>query len=213
MDDIQPLVKQFVTTAFALDVSSQNQEQIFEMLRPLLSGPPAVQDHFKHSLRVGLLAAKIADFCHHHGRSLFIAGTLHDVGKCQIPYEVLGKTTNWTSADTDVMQQHVIAGYNLIRDHFDFSAEIMLWHHRFQRNAYPTSVPSHLHEYTARTIVLIHEYGRLLALADSYDAFHRPNGKYAGVIDGKRIKELMLEHNLDRTLLIERLYHVGIFIA
>ena len=211
MDDTRSLIRQFATGAYALDVSSLHQEQIIDLLRPLLDGSPAVQEHFKHSIRVGLLAAKIANFCHHHGRTLFIAGTLHDVGKCEIPIEVLEKTVNWTVGDAAVMEHHVIAGYNKLRGHFDFSAEIILWHHKFQHNEYPETLPPHLHQYSAATVVLIAEYGRLLALADSYDALHRPNDKFDGVMSGDRIKALMLEHNPDRTILIERLYQAGIF--
>lgn len=211
--DSTELEQLFVTTAQALGVSSDNQRQILKLLTPLKNGPPAVRAHFDHSLRVGILAAKIADFTHHEARPLFMAGTLHDVGKFEIPLAVLGKVTDWTVLDAAVMRHHVIAGYNLIRSHFDFSAEIMLWHHKFQLNEYPETLPPHLHQYSTATVVLITEYGRLLALADSYDALHRPNEKFVGDMGGDRIKALMLEHKRDRTILIERLYQAGILIT
>ena len=211
--DSTELEQLFVTTAEALDVSPDNQEQMLKLLAPLKNGPPAIRAHFDHSLRVGILVAKIADFAHHKARPLFMAGTLHDVGKCEVSPAVLSKITDWTVQDATVMQNHVLAGYNKMRGRFDFSAEIMLWHHKFQRNEYPKTLPPHLHQYSAATVVLIAEYGRLLALADSYDALHRPNDKFEGAMTGDRIKALMLEHNPDRTILIQRLYQAGILIT
>jgi hypothetical protein len=207
------LEQEFSSAAERYGVPLALRHKILELLKPLRNGPPSVQEHFNHSLRVGMLAARIADFTHHETRPLFIAGTLHDVGKCQIPIEVLGKTANWTEADALVMHEHVMAGFDLLRGTFDFSAEIMLWHHQFQTNAYPEKLPPQLHKYSNATKVLILEYGRLLALADQYDALNRPNDRFDEFMDGARKKSLMFGHNPDRVLLIERLYQAGIFTA
>lgn len=205
------LEQEFSSAAERYSVPLALTPKILELLAPLRNGPPAVREHYYHSLRVSLLAAQIADFTHHSARPLFIAGALHDIGKWQIPIEVLGKTTHWTAADDLVMSEHVMAGYYLIRGTFDFSAEIMLWHHQFQTNAYPETLPPHLHKYSNATKVLILEYGRLLALADQYDALHRPNDRFDEFMDGDRIRSLMYAHNPDRALLIERLYQAKIF--
>jgi hypothetical protein len=108
---------------------------------------------------------------------------------------------------------HVMDGYRLIRGQFDFSAEVILWHHRFQHNGYPADMPALLHEYSQGTRVMIQFYGRLLALADGFDAFHRVNEKYTPVDGpvGEWIREKMLEHNPDQRVLVQELYDASVF--
>lgn len=167
---------------------------------------------YAHSLRVGLLARKIARFMHLDEKALFFAGIFHDIGKSLVPLSTLHRTAGWTPEDAKIMEAHVTDSYRLLRDKFDFSAEIILWHHRFQKNAYPVELPASLHGYSEGTRVLIQEYGRVLAIADVYDAFHRKNNKFeeGESISSEQIREKMFEFNPDRKELIEELYNVGI---
>ena len=167
---------------------------------------------YAHVLRVGLLARKIARFMHLDEKALFFAGIFHDLGKSQVPLSTLHKTAGWSPEDAKIMESHVIDSYRLLRDKFDFSAEIILWHHRFQKNAYPTELPPSLHRYSEGTKVLIQEYGRVLAIADVYDALHRKNNKFeeGESLTGEQIRQKMFEFNSDRKELIEELYNVGI---
>lgn len=165
-----------------------------------------------HSLRVGILARRIARFMHLDEKALFFAGIFHDLGKSQTSLSTLHKSNGWTPEDSQIMESHVTDSYRLLRDKFDFSAEIVLWHHKFQRNAYPAKLPSSLHEYSEGTRVLIQEYGRVLAIADVYDALHRKNNKFekGDSLTDEQIKEKMLEFNSDRKELVAELYNVGI---
>src|SRR3989344_5597210 len=167
---------------------------------------------YGHSLRVGLLARKIARFMHLDEKALFFAGIFHDLGKSQVPLSTLHKTAGWSPEDAKIMESHVIDSYRLLRDKFDFSAGIILWHHRFQKNAYPTELPPSLHRYSEGTKVLIQEYGRVLAIADVYDALHRKNNKFeeGESLTGEQIRQKIFEFNSDRKELIEELYNVGI---
>lgn len=167
---------------------------------------------YSHSLRVSLLARKIARFMHLDEKALFFAGTLHDLGKSLVPLSTLHKKSGWAPEDAKIMESHVMDGYRLLRDKFDFSANIILWHHRFQKNAYSGELPPLSHEYSEGTRVLIQEYGRILAIADVYDALHRKNNKFeeGKSLAGEEIREKMFELNPDRKALIEELYNVGI---
>lgn len=206
-EDLEQL---FLGTAAQVGLSDTHSRGALALIARLRSDDDRVKAHYYHSLRVGYLAHKIAMFTHHESRPLLLAGTLHDIGKCQISVEVLGKTSDWTEADALVMQEHVMAGYQIVKGNFDLSAEILLWHHKFQKDGYPEVLPAHLHTYSNSTKVLIVEYGRILALADVYDALHRPNDKF-GTVTGERIKALMFELNQDRHILVEHLYQAGIF--
>lgn len=167
---------------------------------------------YAHSLRVGCLARKIARFVHLPENALFLAGVFHDLGKSQTPLSTLHKTTGWSSEDAKIMETHVMDSYRMLRDKFDFSAAVVLLHHQFQPNAYPSELPTSLHDYSKATEVLIKECGRVLSIADVYDAMHRKNNKFeeGESLTGEQIREKMLEFHKDRKDLIEELYNVGI---
>src|SRR3989344_8108840 len=170
------------------------------------------QPTYAHSLRVALLSRRIARFMHLDETALFYAGSFHDLGKSLIPLSTLHKTSGWMPQDTETMKGHVLASWQLLRDKFDFSADIVLWHHRFQKDPYPVELPELLHHYSEGTRVLIQEYGRILAIADVYDALHRKNDKFEDgeSLTREQIREKMIEFSKDRKELIEQLYNIGI---
>jgi putative nucleotidyltransferase with HDIG domain len=167
---------------------------------------------YEHSIRVGLLAKRIGKFMNLDEKSLFFAGLLHDLGKTEIPAEILKKTEGWTHEDMRTTKQHVIYGYEAIKGHFDFTAEIILLHHKFQENGYPENLPAQLHNYSPKTQALILEHAKVLALADTYDALHRENDKFSKKrrLSDTEIKEKMLELKFCKKELIENLYKTEI---
>ena len=171
------------------------------------------QETFEHSLRVCLLGSAMAKLMHLDAKILFYAGALHDIGKAQTNPETLKKTSGWTPADTTEIMNHVMDGYRLLRGQFDFSAEVILWHHRFQPNSYPTIDPTPLHKYSVGTQVMIPLFGRLLALADQFDASHRLNDRFTGPPEsvGDWVKQKMFEGNPDQKSLIGAFYDADIF--
>lgn len=191
-----------------LQLSNNQRESIVAFLHPL-----KIKDYitYEHGIRVGLLASRIAHFMHLDQKALLYAGLLHDIGKTQARLEILQKTEDWTPDDKEEIKQHVLDGYRMIRGRFDFSAEVILWHHRFQvGGGYPKELPAPLHDYEEGTKMMITLYGRILSLADCFDALHRINDKF-GILTGEQIKEKMLTFNRDQQFLIEELYSAGIF--
>ncbi len=173
--EIDELERQFWEACIALGISATNQAFLQSFLAPLRNNDEVTRFHYLHSLRVGLLALHIGQFTYHEEKPLFFAGTLHDLGKCDTPSEILGKTGSWTDQDQHKIQTHVTDGYRLLRGRFDMTAEIAVWHHKFQEDGYPARLPPPLHLYRETTKLLIREYGRIIALADVYDALHRAN--------------------------------------
>jgi len=55
-------------------------------------------------------------------------------------------------------------------------------------------------------------YGRILAIADCYDALHRVNDKFGTVqaLTGEDIKEKMFQFNPDQRVLLNELYEANI---
>lgn len=209
LDPSVPLEKRLRWVFDDLQLPSEQREGIVAFLQPLKA-----KDHptYEHTIRVGLLARRIARFMHLDEKALLYAGLLHDIGKAQTRFETLQKTEGWTPADTAEMKSHVMDGYRLVRGRFDFSAEIILWHHRFQPGAYPEELPTPLHEYSLGTKTLIPMYGRMLSLADTFDALHRVNDKHGDKpLTGEQIREKMLAFNKDQKILIEELFRADVF--
>jgi putative nucleotidyltransferase with HDIG domain len=166
-----------------------------------------------HSIRVALLAVKIGEFVGIDRRPLLFAGLLHDLGKLNIPDELLKKTSKWTDEELQTIRQHVIDGYEMIKGRFGFTAEVILLHHEFQEHEYPEELPLYLHNYSPETQALIFKCARVLALADVYDALHREDSKFGEkrIFSGAEVRDEMSKSNPDQRDLIENLYKEGIF--
>jgi putative nucleotidyltransferase with HDIG domain len=194
-----------------LKVEPEYRVEITMLLEPLKAKD---LNSYEHSLRVCLLAIQIGEFLHLQTKALLFAGLLHDIGKADVPDEILKKIEGWNEEDDRIIRKHVLNGYKQIKGKFDFTAEIILLHHEYQKNRYPENLPLYLHPYSKETQLLIFEYARVLALADVYDALHRKNDKYGKKrrLSGTEIKNKMLELNSDQKQLIEDLYKANILL-
>jgi len=167
---------------------------------------------YSHSIRVGLLGAEVASFLDTNPNVFLYAGLLHDIGKLDIEDEVLKKKFDFNEEDREKIKEHPLQSYNYIKQVNPFAAEVVLRHHRHQKNAYPEILPESMFENPTK--VLIAYYSRVLSLVDYYDAlttrwnederFNQANTK-------EKKKEVLLENNPDQKTLIYHLYDAGIF--
>src|SRR5208337_531941 len=84
---------------------------------------------YEHSIRVGILASKIAIYAAKPGisaRMLLWAGFLHDIGKALVPPAVLTKTSNFTKDDFAAMEPHVQYGWDMLNNVHDWTAHIVV---------------------------------------------------------------------------------------
>lgn len=208
------LEEQLSQALAAMDVSKKEEQAVIKLLDLLKK--PATYLHYEHSIRVGLLAQRVAKFLDLQEKSLFYAGLLHDLGKSKTPPGILNKTELWTVQDYREIKKHVIDGYRLlIKNGFDFTASIILWHHRFQaERSYPQKMPPKKHLYSRKSQNIIMIYGKLLAIIDVYDAMHRDNGRIntKEYINSAEMKERLIRAFPDQNQLIESLYKEEIFI-
>ena len=211
--DTTPLQDRLHQLYIDLGIEVDNQVAIFSYLAPPRNKGTDHRFNYEHILLVAFLCVGVAEFMHLEKKALLYAGLLHDIGKAQVPVVTLGKTQGWTEQDTRNIHPHVMDGYRLLRGKFDFTAEVILWHHRFQAKGYPSVVPRNLHPYCLGSKTMIQMYGRLLSLCDQFDAFHRVNDRQGeGVVPtGEEIKSLMIKANPDQRVLLEELYSCDIF--
>lgn len=192
-----------------LGITGNPKKKLLNLLEILKSKHPSTLPHYEHSLRVAMLAYWIACFMHLDGKPAFYAGSLHDIGKLLTPVDVLGKTGEWTEVDAKIMESHIIDGYALLQGSFDYTSEIIKWHHQFQKNVYPKNIGQPKRDFRKGPMSIIPLFGRILALADSYDAMHRIYNRT--VMTGTLIQECMLEQNPDQKILVDALYQMRIF--
>lgn len=92
------------------------------------------------------------------------SGLLHDIGKSKIPLSILNKNGQLTDAEYEIIKQHTILGYELVKDMTDIKQEIkqaiLLHHERMDGSGYP-------YHYSVDRINL---YTKIVSLADVFDA-------------------------------------------
>lgn len=122
---------------------------------------------FKHSVDVAtmsMVVAKKMGLAQQDIYNIGIAGLLHDMGKSKIPLEILNKPARLTDEEFEVMKQHSVYGYHILKDKDDFEMTIataVLQHHeKMNGRGYPLGV----------TEEKISPYAKILSVVDVYDA-------------------------------------------
>lgn len=122
---------------------------------------------FKHSVDVatmGMIIARKSGLSEKDVYQVGVAGLLHDVGKSQIPNEILNKAGKLTEEEFTIMKKHTLFGYNILKEKSDIPTEIVagvLQHHeKINGRGYPLKLTENQ----------ISTYAKVLSVADIYDA-------------------------------------------
>ncbi len=122
---------------------------------------------FKHSVDVATMSMIVAKQYGLEKDDVYkigISGLLHDIGKAQIPNEILNKAGKLTDEEFFTMKQHSVFGYRVLQDKEDLSNDIkmgVLQHHeKMNGKGYPIGAPADK----------INLYARIISVADIYDA-------------------------------------------
>ncbi|MFZ2161600.1 MAG: HD domain-containing phosphohydrolase [Sideroxyarcus sp.] len=143
---------------------------IVEMRDPYTAG---------HQLRVAALASAIAGkmgLSDEQVYAVHLAGVLHDLGKIQIPAEILSKPTKLNSIEYSLIKTHSQAGYDILQGiKFPWPiAQMVLQHHeRIDGSGYPQGL---------KNDAILPE-ARILAVSDVVEAIssHRPYRPALGI--------------------------------
>lgn len=124
-------------------------------------------DVYQHSLRVAILAGVIAKwmrFDWRKSRDLILAGFLHDIGKTKFEQRLLDKNVERLKGDDlEAYMQHTMDGHHILNSVPGISDGVKLaamqHHERMDGSGFPFNCmgPD------------IHEYARIIAVADIYD--------------------------------------------
>lgn len=122
---------------------------------------------FQHSVNVGILAGVIGKWLKYdepHLERVVLAGVLHDIGKAQIPQEILNKPGKLTREEFLVMKKHTVYGYDMLKDMTvipeDIRLAVLQHHERLDGSGYPFSLRQDK----------INNLSKIISVADTYDA-------------------------------------------
>ena len=159
----------------------QNQKEMIFMLTELME---ATSDETgQHIKRV----AEISQLLAHYHPSLnaddehiiFHASPMHDIGKITLPQSILHKEGPLTDEEREIMKTHTTNAYNFLKlsqRKFIKAAAMIAYHHheKWDGTGYPQGLQGDD----------IHIYGRIVALADVFDALtHKRKYKAAWSIE------------------------------
>lgn len=144
-----------------------NQKEMIWMLTELME---ATSDETgKHIRRVAEISSLLATYHPSLNKEdadiLFHASPMHDIGKMTIPHDILHKPGRYTEEEFEIMKAHTSNAYNLLsgssRKLIKAAAIIAHEHHeKWNGKGYPRQLSG----------TNIHIYGRIVALADVFDA-------------------------------------------
>ncbi|MCX7724818.1 MAG: HD-GYP domain-containing protein [Thermodesulfovibrio sp.] len=122
---------------------------------------------YTHSVNVGVLATGLGiqiGMDRDKVYKLAMGAILHDIGKSQIPHEILNKQGKLSDTEYNIIKQHVLLGHEILEKHKEFPEEsliaVLQHHERLSGRGYPFGLK-------AEKIKL---FGRITAIADCYDA-------------------------------------------
>jgi len=122
---------------------------------------------YTHSVNVGVLSVGLAvqiGLDKERIRRLGLGAILHDIGKTQIPHEIVNKQGKLTDTEYNVIKQHVVRGYEILKAQKEVpevSLIAVLQHHeKLSGRGYPFGIKG-------KDIQL---FGRITSIADCYDS-------------------------------------------
>ena len=138
-----------------------------QMILPLLQLREFDEYTTTHSLNVSVLVMALAEhlqLAQQDVRAFGIAGLLHDLGKVNVPQDILNKPGKLTDQEREVMQQHPVSGAKLIIEsgrRLELAAAVAHEHHiMINGQGYPVR---HYHR-------RCHKASNLVHVCDVYDA-------------------------------------------
>jgi HD-GYP domain-containing protein (c-di-GMP phosphodiesterase class II) len=160
----------------------ENTQKLFEGVVNVVAGAIDAKDPYTegHSRRVSEFSVAIAEELGLSKEQIYhirLGGILHDVGKIGVPDAILKKPDRLTDEEMDEMRQHPTKGYEIMQQEElrwllrDELPALLEHHERLDGGGYPNGLKGDQ----------IHEIGRIVAVADVFDALTSDRPYRAGM--------------------------------
>lgn len=162
------VVPTLTVNAVVEEIDEKVKNVDFAVIMQCLNGIRNVDRYlYTHSTNVALLNGIIGKWLgldEVEIAALVKIGLVHDIGKLKIPTEILNKPGRLTPEEFDLIKQHPILGYDMLKRSGETNMLVMrgvLQHHeRMNGKGYPNAISSEEITY----------YARITAVSDVYDA-------------------------------------------
>ncbi len=177
LEGIAPMVDNMVESI------TRNENALISLLRV-----KKVDEYtFMHSMSVGALLiafAKHVELNDEEIKNIGIGGMLHDIGKMQIPINVLNKPARLTDEEFQQIKDHVVHSHRLLEKNSDLDPLILQvageHHERYDGTGYPAGL-------SGDGISL---GGQMAAIVDVYDALSSDRIYHKGLSPAETVKKL-----------------------
>lgn len=144
-------------------VQTRSAPSVLEMARMIEAKDPYTAGHTWRVANYGQILAAALDYQPEKIEAMLLAGTLHDLGKVKVPYEILTKPGRLTEDEFDIIKRHPQDGYDILEGFAEYASvlDVVLMHHEaYDGKGYPLGLVGEQ---------IPHE-ARLFAVVDAFDA-------------------------------------------
>ncbi|MDH5629992.1 MAG: response regulator, partial [Gammaproteobacteria bacterium] len=148
------------------EIEENQREMIYVLMEVMESTSDETGKHIKRVAEYSKLLAHHTDFLTEEDETiLFHASPMHDIGKISIPKDILHKPDRLTEEEFEIIKTHTLKGKEIFkrsnRKLLKAASIIASQHHeKWDGKGYPSGLKGEE----------IHIYGRIVALADVFDA-------------------------------------------
>ena len=167
-----------------VDEMSSNDDVIVNMMDLRV----ASEYTFYHSVNVCVLSMVLGVALKLKKEDLYLLGTaalLHDMGKIYTPNEILDKPAKLTYEEFEIIKQHSKDGYRYVKENLYINTKVYMGiyqhHEKYDGTGYPLMIKG-------KKISL---FGRIIAIADVYDALVSDRPYRKGVLPSEAIEYIM----------------------
>lgn len=143
---------------------------------------------YYHSVNVAVISMVVGmtmgltkdDLC-----KLGLGALLHDIGKVFVPKELLNKEGQLSDEEMQLVRNHAYDGYTYLKEKWDLPVKsclaVLIHHERYNGTGYPKGKRNDK----------IHLFGRIIAVADVYDAFTSDRPYRKAVLPSDAVEYIM----------------------
>ena len=156
-------VKDLLKSTFSVIYSAKGNISTLDLLHNMREYDDTT---YAHCLNVALICNVLATWLQFSKEDTEMAtacGLLHDIGKLQVPHDILTKPAKLSNEEYNIVKKHTVAGYNILRSKNvanEISNAALMHHERCDGTGYPFHIADGK----------IDKYTKIVAIADVYDA-------------------------------------------
>lgn len=144
----------------------KNKDILFNMVE-MMSTDVATYNHMVNVAILSILVARELNIPEDKINEIATGAIIHDIGKLQIPPEILNKSQNLTELEAETIREHTRYGYDIIKDNVSVSSIVktivLLHHEKIDGSGYPMGLKGHD----------INIYTQIVSVCNMYDGMVR----------------------------------------